>query len=150
MLNIVLPGLAFLFLLSVAFLFFQGAVSASMTPATLDATGKLPPCSDKPNCVSSAAGSADKTHYIAPIGESNLNMEDLKNIVAREGGQNIEIKGNLLTATYKSRWFGFVDDLMLLNTDEGLHVRSASRVGYSDMNVNRNRVERLRAGISPK
>jgi uncharacterized protein (DUF1499 family) len=49
-------------------------------------------------------------------------------------------------AECKSMIFRFVDDLMLhLNPSNGLiHVRSASRTGYSDFGVNRRRVESLR------
>jgi uncharacterized protein (DUF1499 family) len=40
----------------------------------------------------------------------------------------------------------FVDDVEFLfdDTNKKIHVRSASRVGYSDMGVNRKRVEELR------
>jgi uncharacterized protein (DUF1499 family) len=43
--------------------------------------------------------------------------------------------------------FGFVDDLELhLRAAEGvIAVRSASRLGYSDLGVNRRRIEDLRA-----
>jgi uncharacterized protein (DUF1499 family) len=43
--------------------------------------------------------------------------------------------------------FGFIDDLELhLRSAEGLiAVRSASRLGYSDLGVNRRRIEDLRA-----
>ena len=39
----------------------------------------------------------------------------------------------------------FVDDLELFYNDESvIHVKSASRLGYSDFSVNRERVEQLR------
>jgi uncharacterized protein (DUF1499 family) len=46
-----------------------------------------------------------------------------------------------------SAFFGFVDDLELhLRTAEGvIAVRSAARLGYSDLGVNRRRIEDLRA-----
>jgi uncharacterized protein (DUF1499 family) len=51
-----------------------------------------------------------------------------------------------LHAECKSRLFGFVDDLELqLDREAGvIAIRSASRVGYSDLGVNRRRVETLR------
>ena len=54
-----------------------------------------------------------------------------------------------LHAECRSRLLGFVDDLELeLRPEEGLiAVRSASRLGYSDLGVNRRRVETLRAEL---
>ncbi|CAB1059228.1 hypothetical protein D1BOALGB6SA_3986 [Olavius sp. associated proteobacterium Delta 1] len=42
--------------------------------------------------------------------------------------------------------FQFVDDVELLFSDEKnlIHVKSASRIGYSDLGANRKRVERIR------
>ena len=55
-----------------------------------------------------------------------------------------------LHAECKSRFFGFVDDLELqLRPEDGIiAVRSASRVGYSDLGANRKRVEDLRESLS--
>lgn len=51
-----------------------------------------------------------------------------------------------LWATFSTRIFRFIDDLELrLDEENGvMHVRSSSRVGYSDMGANRRRVEDLR------
>ncbi len=51
-----------------------------------------------------------------------------------------------LWATYTSRIFRFVDDMefRLLPEKKTIHVRSGSRVGHSDLGVNRKNVERLR------
>jgi uncharacterized protein (DUF1499 family) len=55
-----------------------------------------------------------------------------------------------LHAECKSAWFGFVDDLELaLRSELGIiAVRSASRVGYFDLGVNRRRIESIRAGLA--
>jgi len=47
---------------------------------------------------------------------------------------------------FRSRVFGFVDDVEFLfdATARLIHVRSASRVGHSDLGVNRARVEKIR------
>lgn len=54
-----------------------------------------------------------------------------------------------MRAEFRSKMFGFVDDMELLITREEkknvLHVRSAARVGRGDMGVNKKRYERLRA-----
>jgi uncharacterized protein (DUF1499 family) len=54
-----------------------------------------------------------------------------------------------LHAECRSALLGFVDDLELhLRPDEGIiAVRSASRLGYSDLGVNRRRVEGLRTSL---
>jgi uncharacterized protein (DUF1499 family) len=51
-----------------------------------------------------------------------------------------------LRVEYKSRIFGFVDDVEFWFDDENkrIHFRSASRKGYSDLGVNRKRMEGIR------
>ena len=55
--------------------------------------------------------------------------------------------GQYLHAGFSSALMGFVDDVeFLLATDQMvIHVRSAARLGYSDLGVNPKRVESLRA-----
>jgi len=55
-------------------------------------------------------------------------------------------------AECRSAVLGFVDDLQLvLRPEEGIiSVRSASRIGYWDLGVNRRRVERLRRVLLEK
>lgn len=54
-----------------------------------------------------------------------------------------------LHAEATSLVFRFVDDVdAILNAETGLiHIRSASRVGYSDLGVNRRRMEKLRLAL---
>jgi uncharacterized protein (DUF1499 family) len=60
----------------------------------------------------------------------------------------VEDEPGYLHAECTSRIFRFVDDLELAqNQQSGVDVRSASRVGYGDMGVNRARVEALRAAL---
>ena len=55
-----------------------------------------------------------------------------------------------LHAECRSALFGFVDDLELhLRASDGIiAVRSASRLGYGDLGVNRRRVESLRSALA--
>ncbi|MEN6507422.1 MAG: DUF1499 domain-containing protein, partial [Smithella sp.] len=55
-------------------------------------------------------------------------------------------KEDYLHAEAKSLIFRFVDDVEFYfpANEKIIHVRSASRVGYSDMGVNRKRVEEIR------
>ena len=55
--------------------------------------------------------------------------------------------GNYIHATFTSRVFRFVDDVEFVIDDSAseIHFRSASRVGYGDMGVNRKRMEEIRS-----
>ncbi|NNL66655.1 MAG: DUF1499 domain-containing protein [Myxococcales bacterium] len=109
---------------------------------------RLDPCPQSPNCVSSQAW--DPAQRVAPFefaGDAAEALSRLAALVAAEPSATIvEQRGIYLHAEYRSRWFGFVDDLELLVDEEAgvIHVRSASRTGWSDLGVNRRRVERLR------
>jgi uncharacterized protein (DUF1499 family) len=60
----------------------------------------------------------------------------------------VESDERYLHAEARSRILGFVDDLeLLLDADGVAQVRSASRLGYSDLGVNRARVEEIRAEL---
>ena len=109
--------------------------------------GQLRTCPDKPNCVSSQAGADDDVYAIAPIGGTD--WQALRQGVAAAGGYIVQDDGHYLHATFTSSLFHFVDDLEALRSDaEGvIHIRSASRVGYSDLGVNRKRVEAIRAKL---
>ena len=114
------------------------------------ALGVLPPCPDSPNCVSSLALPTDERHFIEALPLSvdrGLAMTWLRKNALRLPGASLAAMGpDYLRVECKSDLFGFVDDLEL-TLDPALpivHVRSASRLGYGDMNVNRERVEALR------
>jgi uncharacterized protein (DUF1499 family) len=71
----------------------------------------------------------------------------LSRTVRDAGGTIREDTGTYLWATFQTRLFRFVDDteFRMVAAEGVIHVRSASRVGYWDLGVNRKRVERLRA-----
>jgi uncharacterized protein (DUF1499 family) len=110
--------------------------------------GRLRPCPDTPNCVSSEED-ADAEQQIAPLvlkPELPQSWSLLGKAVELEGGRVVRDEAGYLHATWTSRWFRFVDD-MELRLDEAaavVHMRSASRAGYSDLGVNRRRLESLR------
>jgi uncharacterized protein (DUF1499 family) len=54
-----------------------------------------------------------------------------------------------LHAEFRSAIFRFVDDVEFMVDPESqrIHARSASRVGYSDMGVNRRRMEEIQAAF---
>jgi len=110
--------------------------------------GTLHGCPRSPNCVSSLAG--DTSHSIAPLSFTGTAEDARKRIAAvvasMPRARIVEDTGTYLRAEYASALFRFVDDVeFLVDAPSGrVHVRSASRVGYSDLGVNRKRVEEIR------
>lgn len=110
--------------------------------------GNLSKCPQTPNCVSSQ--SKDVTHKVEPLTYNSSQKEafnQLKNIIkGTDDAEMIEASRNYLYAQYTSRIMGFVDDVefYLEPNEKVIHVRSASRIGESDLGVNRRRVERIR------
>lgn len=110
--------------------------------------GRLAPCPSSPNCVSSDA--RDVGHRVEPFAiaaPAARTWEVVRQTVAAMPRTRIvSDTGEYLHAECSSPLLGFVDDLELhLRPVEGiLAVRSASRVGYSDLGVNAGRVETLR------
>ena len=114
--------------------------------------GRLADCPDSPNCVCSDA--ADPSHRVAPFALA-MAPDDAWNeiraaVAALPRTRIVKRTSDYLHAQCSSKWFGFVDDLELhLRTAHGdvVAVRSASRIGYSDLGVNRARVEELRSDL---
>lgn len=108
--------------------------------------GALAPCPDSPNCVRS--GAPDRRHAIDPFpvhGEPAAAMQRLHEIVsAMPRTEVLQAKPDYLYAECATCLLGFVDDLEFLYDGRVIQVRSASRLGYSDLGVNRKRVERIR------
>jgi uncharacterized protein (DUF1499 family) len=109
--------------------------------------GRLRDCPSSPNCVNSQA--ADDRHGLPPLryqDEKEAAFKRLKKIITSIKGNTIVAEtGDYLHIECKSKIMGFVDDLEFFFPDEAvIHVRSASRLGYSDFGVNRKRVEHLR------
>lgn len=119
---------------------------AGERPSTLGVTdGELAACPDSPNCVSSF--DTRESHGIEPITGS---LEQVRQAVAAMKGAQIVSEGDgYLYAEFTSNLMGYVDDVEFLEVSSGgiCHVRSASRLGYSDMGVNRKRVETIRAAV---
>ena len=110
----------------------------------------LTPCAKSPNCVSSQADPADPVHWIEPLRFSDsaeTAWRRLRDVLGAEPRTKIlTVTDHHLHAEATTRMLRFVDDLEFLLEPEAnvIHVRSASRIGYSDFGTNRRRVERLR------
>lgn len=130
---------------------------AGRPPTNLGATaGRLAPCPTSPNCVASQADPADRTHHVAPIafdGDARAAWRALRDTVAAsERARVVAERYGYLHAEFTSKLMGFVDDVEFL-LDPGarvIHVRSASRLGYRDFDVNRTRIETLRAALAAR
>jgi len=119
------------------------------TPAGLGLKqGRLAPCPTSPNCVSSQ--SEDERHRMDPIpyrGSLDEARERIRGIVlSMPRAKIVQDNGDYLHAEFRSRLWRFVDDVEFAFDDTGklIHFRSASRVGHSDLGVNRKRMETIR------
>jgi len=110
--------------------------------------GKLTPCPDSPNCVSSQ--SENLSHFIKPLFYKGSMVGARQRLLRVVGSMKrtrvIKETEEYIHVTFTSRWFRFVDDVEFCFAEEApvIHVRSASRVGYSDLGVNRSRIEKIR------
>lgn len=115
--------------------------------------GKLAPCPNSPNCVVSQ-GTQDREHAIAPISytvDKATALAKLKAVIAAQPRATlIEQTEDYLYAEFTSQLMGFVDDVeFYFDSDEPvIQVRSASRLGESDLGVNRKRIEAIRTAFA--
>lgn len=117
-------------------------------PAAGLVDNRLRPCPDSPNCVCSEF--ADKRAFIPPLdfqAGAGAAWQALRRAVVDAGGAVRTERDDYLHAVFTTPVLRFADDVefRLARVEGVIHVRSASRVGYSDFGVNRRRVERLRA-----
>jgi uncharacterized protein (DUF1499 family) len=111
--------------------------------------GRLAPCPPSPNCVSSQ--STDSLHQIAPLSFTSIPeqaLSQLKSIIqSLPRTKIISETEDYIYAEFKTALMGFVDDVefYLDSNTKVIHVRSASRLGYGDLGVNRQRIETIRA-----
>lgn len=103
--------------------------------------GRLADCGAAPNCVSSEADTQPEKE-IAPF---KANLRDVRAAIIATGGTITREQDGYISATYMSKLFKFVDDFEVRDAGAGIiHVRSSSRVGYSDRGMNRKRVNIVR------
>ncbi len=106
-------------------------------------------CPATPNCVSSSPGT-DDDHHVLPFrieGPTDKAWDALKRVLkSTERVAVVEEREGYLHAEFTSQVFRFVDDVefQLDPARRLIQVRSASRVGYWDLGVNRDRIESLR------
>ena len=112
--------------------------------------GHLTDCPSSPNCVSSQA--SDSEHAIAALplrGDRAQSRTHLLTLLASQPQATVvSAQDDYIHAEFTSQIMRFVDDVEFLLGPQAIEVRSASRVGRSDLGVNRERVELLRQQLS--
>lgn len=123
---------------------------SSMPPRNIGVTdGRLAECPDRPNCVSSQTPGTE--HYIAPLEyDSEMSGAFISMVRVLETWPNtimVKKSEDYIHVVFNSRIFKFKDDVQFFfPSNKGIiHIRSASRVGYSDLGVNRKRIEAIRS-----
>lgn len=118
-------------------------------------SSELRPCPNTPNCVQTY-DPLDELHFQQPLVVKESETETqlfIRSAIVKTGGKIISEKtlmssGIYLHAEYESDWLKFVDDVEVLIKDDLIHMRSASRLGHSDMGVNAKRFEKIKAAYS--
>ncbi|PKG37766.1 DUF1499 domain-containing protein [Psychromonas sp. Urea-02u-13] len=127
--------------------------------------GQLKACPESPNCVSSQA--TDKQHAIAPIvfngSAKQAQMQLLSVINTWDRSKVIVVKEDYIRVEFTSAIMRFIDDVEFYfpavsmakdNTEKTektvIQVRSASRLGESDLGVNRERIEKITEQLTDK
>lgn len=107
--------------------------------------GRLADVPASPNAVSTFA--TDDEHGMSPISINRTSEGVMERVVKVLNGMPrvsvVERTTNYLRAECQSGFFRFVDDVEFLIDEQNstLHFRSASRLGHSDLGVNRARME---------
>ncbi len=108
--------------------------------------GVLLSCPSSPNCVSSQA--TDEGHRIAPlkfIGEPGAAFLLLKQVLSGRRDTKIMTEADgYLRVEFHTTFFIDDAEFLLDRNAQVIHVRSASRLGYSDLGKNRSRMEDVR------
>lgn len=116
--------------------------------------GNLKPCPESPNCVNSQA--QDEEHSIKPFKLTGSIPEVKKKLTQAiellDNSKVVVSDSNYIRAEFTSSLFRFVDDVEFYfpgsdSAETIVHVRSASRLGHSDLGVNRKRIESIRSKL---
>jgi uncharacterized protein (DUF1499 family) len=116
--------------------------------------GRFAPCPGSPNCVSTQA--TDREHRIEPIPfaePTDRVIARLKSAMAAVPRLRVVTeKDDYIHAEATSLIFRFVDDVEFFVEPAAklIHFRSASRVGHSDLGVNRGRMEQIRRAFEQR
>ena len=107
--------------------------------------GRLLPCPGSPNCVSSfAPDDQSGEHGMKPVPYTGTPQRALDAVTQVMAGLQrttlLEKRPNYARFAVRSARVGFIDDVEFLVADGQIQFRSASRLGRSDLGVNRERM----------
>lgn len=131
-----------------ATLLLTGCASMSDNQAAPGDVTALRACPSTPNCVCST--DAGRSHHIAPLalsGDPDAAWRKLRDYLDADGSIKVVASdGHYIRAEATTRLMRFTDDVeFLLDREAGIiDMRSASRVGLSDLGKNRRRLEGIR------
>lgn len=119
--------------------------SKKMPPGLQD--GALAKCPKSPNCVNTYSADEGRRMPSLPFySDLETSRERILSILRTlERVDIVTIEENYIHAEFTSNLFKFVDDVEFAFDDvkKTVHFRSASRTGYSDLGVNRNRMQKI-------
>jgi uncharacterized protein (DUF1499 family) len=136
----------------IAALLLTGCTGMPEHTADPETVTELARCPESPNCVSSSED-RDDSHYIAPLrvqGDPDAAWQALQELLAEDSSFEIAASNDrYLRAVATTKILRFKDDVeFLLDRDAGtIAMRSASRIGYSDLGKNRKRMEEVRVAM---
>jgi len=110
-------------------------------------SGNLADCPSSPNCVNSQSTNPQSQIDPLPL----VSISDLKKVIeTMERTTIIKATDSYLYAEFKSKLMGYVDDVefYLDPAANVIQVRSASRLGQSDLGANRQRIETIRQKLT--
>jgi len=111
--------------------------------------GVFKACPSSPNCISTQAANDDEQHKMSAIpytGTWEAAKTKLVKIINDMDRTTVtENEGNYIHSEFMSKTMKFVDDVEFYFDDANkvIHFRSASRIGRSDLGVNRKRMEAI-------
>ena len=140
-------------LIAISLLTLSGCGGAMLTLGT--DKGMLSPCPSSPNCVSSQATDASKfvEPIMIPADQGDTKAVILNALDSFSRVNVVQARDDYIHAEFTSLIFRFVDDVEFYfpateAKNRRIDIRSASRVGYSDLGANRKRVEAIREKIA--
>jgi uncharacterized protein (DUF1499 family) len=108
--------------------------------------GRLVSCPSSPNCVSSQDDDGHGIAALAFTGEPDAAFDRLKLVLGlRSDTTIIEEKPGYVRVELRTTLFVDDGEFLLDRVGRVIHVRSASRLGYSDLGKNRRRMEEIRS-----
>jgi len=117
----------------------QGSRSSDIQ-SNADLHSDISPCPDSPNCITVSQTFSSDSETLLEIAKLTLEKFSPFEINEHHSDKRID-------SVFRIPVFRFKDDLILISEPHGeesiLHIKSSSRVGYSDLGVNRRRVKKI-------